>query len=178
MVRHTSPDVEKGIVYGHTNVGLKESFISEAGEVKRCLKEMSFSSVWSSPSSRCRRLADFCGFREVHISTLLMEMNFGEWEMKKYSDIDNHTLDEYYKDWQHFKIPGGESFMEQGERVARFINDRLTTGERSVLAFAHGGTILHAMILAGMVESRAPFDHTPPFGGIVTLEFLHPIQIR
>ena len=79
MIRHTAVDVPAGYAYGQTDVPLKATFPEEAACVKQSLEGHTFDQVWSSPLSRCRRLATFCGYPEPMTDPRLMEVNFGEW---------------------------------------------------------------------------------------------------
>ena len=56
-VRHTAPDVIPGTCYGQTDVPLKASFEEEASKCAAQLKKYSFQKAYTSPLSRCTRLA-------------------------------------------------------------------------------------------------------------------------
>ena len=60
LIRHTSVDVPQGTCYGQSNVPLKSSFEDEAEIVKKNLDGIAFDAVYSSPLSRCRKLARYC----------------------------------------------------------------------------------------------------------------------
>ena len=77
LIRHTAVDVPAGYAYGQTDVPLKATFPEEAACVKQSLEGHTFDQVWSSPLSRCRRLATFCGYPEPMTDPRLMEVNFG-----------------------------------------------------------------------------------------------------
>lgn len=89
LIRHTAVDVPAGYAYGQTDVPLKASFMEEAARVKQVLEGHTFDQVWSSPLSRCRRLATYCGYPEPMIDPRLMEVSFGEWEMKSWDDVSS-----------------------------------------------------------------------------------------
>lgn len=171
LIRHTSPDVAKGTFYGQTDVSLKDSFEKEAESVKLNLDGKEFDSVFTSPLTRCRKLAAFCGYPDAEPSPLIMEMNFGAWEMKRFDEIPSDILEKYYSNWRTANTPEGESFTQHGQRVREFINLCISRNFKSVLAFTHGGSILHAMILAAIIDDSRPFDHIPSFGSITELEF-------
>ena len=58
LIRHTSVAVPAGFAYGQTDVPLKETFEIEAAAVKQRLEGINIERVWTSPLSRCTRLAD------------------------------------------------------------------------------------------------------------------------
>ena len=61
LIRHTSVAVPKGVCYGQSDVALAGSFDSEAKVVCGRLKGRRFDEVYSSPLSRCVKLAARCG---------------------------------------------------------------------------------------------------------------------
>lgn len=154
---------------------LKSTFEAEAEIVRMNIGDNKFDRVFTSPLTRCRRLAEFCGFGYADVDDNLAEMDFGDWEMKSYAEIEEHQLEEYFNDWRHKVTPGGESFEDHQRRVRVFINECIRDGYKSVLCFTHGGTILHAMILAGSIDDERPFDHIPAFGSMVNIEVTEPL---
>lgn len=75
LVRHTSVDVPKGVCYGQSDVGLRATFAEEAERVRENLKGRKFDAVYTSPLSRCVKLASFCGYEDAVRDKRLMEMN-------------------------------------------------------------------------------------------------------
>ena len=62
LIRHTRVGIEKGTCYGWSDVPLADTFETEALATKRQLETFgTFDAVFSSPLSRARKLADFCG---------------------------------------------------------------------------------------------------------------------
>ena len=89
LIRHTRVAVETGICYGWSDVGVAPSFETEASRVKENISNEQFDIVYSSPLSRCRKLAAFCGFHEPILDDRLKELNFGEWEMKSWNELSS-----------------------------------------------------------------------------------------
>ena len=73
IARHTSVDVPQGTCYGHTDVPLRNTFNEEAEAVKQKLDGLHFDKVYTSPLSRCIRLASFCGFEWRALNSYLSE---------------------------------------------------------------------------------------------------------
>ena len=175
LVRHTSVDVSKEVCYGYTDVPLKETFEEEATVVGRNLEAMgiAFDAVFCSPLSRCRKLAAFCGYSAVDDSRL-MELNFGDFEMMTFDDIYKDPRSKsFYEDFFNNRVPNGESFGDQLQRVRSFLEQlksgSLAPGAENVLLFTHGGVLLCAQIVAGVVKRDEAFDKLTPYGGIVTI---------
>ena len=177
FVRHTAVDVAPGVCYGQSDVRLKETFPQEASVVAESLANIrnesgeEFDAVYRSPLSRCRLLAEACGFPDAVADESLLEMNFGEWEMKRYDEIDDPRLQEWYDSWLSTRATGGESFMDQRRRVRDFIREKRESDERNILVFTHAGVIISAMLEAGLGDISDIFSKQPPFGGIVRLTF-------
>ena len=102
LVRHTSVDVPKGTCYGQTDVPVRETFEQEAEDTRQALQQyLPFDQAFSSPLTRARKLAAYCGFPDALIDDRLMEMNMGEWEMQLYEEIKDPHLQEWYDDYMH-----------------------------------------------------------------------------
>lgn len=173
FIRHTSVAVPKGTCYGHTDVPLNSTFPTEAAEVKRKLEGIVFDKVFTSPLTRAKRLASFCGHPEAQSDERLLEFNFGEWEMCDYNRL--YAEDSRFKQWcenfvdQH--APGGECLLDQIARVNSFIDEAVASGCHRVAAFCHGGIIAAAMLRKGMTTYRNAFADVPPYGSVVHFEF-------
>lgn len=172
FIRHTSVAVAPGVCYGQSDVPLAPTFETEAAEVLRRLAPYKFDRVCCSPLSRCRRLAAYCGYESPQIDSRLMEMNFGEWEMKRYDEITDPRLELWYADFVNVRATGGESSMEQRARLTDFINELKNTAaaDETVAIFTHGGIVIHALAtLAGMTDTEA-FAAQPGYGAIVEID--------
>lgn len=173
MVRHTSVDVPPMTCYGQTDVPLKASFEEEAAEVKRRLEGRRFDGVYVSPLSRCVKLAEYCGYGDAIRDKRLLELDFGEWEMKGYDDIHDPRLQEWYEDYINVRATGGESFADQRARLLSFLDEKAAeyADGSHLLIFAHGGILLQAMIINGIVEEKSSFTAVPPYGGIIEVRY-------
>lgn len=174
LVRHTSVDVPKGLCYGQSDVPLRPTFETEAAMVKSNLDSISFDRAYTSPLSRCTRLATYCGFGDAVRDSRIMEINFGDWEMKSFDEIKDVNLQRWYDDYMNTRSTNGESFCDQYQRVAAFLDEvRQQKGnqeEENIVAFTHGGVIICAQIYAGMIKQEEAFQAIPPYGGIIQLQ--------
>lgn len=172
LVRHTSIEVGKGICYGQSDVDVKESFTAEAALVKERLEEIirggvSFSEVYCSPLQRCRKLAQFCGYSSPLIEERVLEINFGEWEMKPFSEIKDPRLLEWYDDYLNVRATGGESFRDQYNRVSCFLKELKDKGKDNTLIFTHGGVLICAKIFAGLISAEEAFGYLDDYGTVI-----------
>ena len=171
LVRHTKVAVPPGIVYGHTDVSLSDSFEEEAAVVRKKVEGICCDAVWSSPLSRCVRLANYCGFRNIQTDDRLKELNFGEWEMKSWDEISQDARSErWFEDWIHVCTPGGESFQGQYDRVSNFLDEICSLQKSRVLVFAHGGVLTCANVYFGKYPLEEAFKHIPAHGEVLVAE--------
>lgn len=169
FIRHTSVNVPAGVCYGQTDVPLADTFETEAQHVKERLAAYNFDRTFVSPLSRCRRLAEYCGYADATIDRRLLEINFGEWEMKKFDEITDPQLEVWYDDYINTRPTGGESSNDQLERLLSFINDLKNGGYSIVGIFTHGGILIHALATLRNRSYADIFKNPPGYGAI--LEF-------
>lgn len=170
FIRHTAVDVPQGTCYGQSNVPLKESFEAEAALVKDKIKDIAFDIAFSSPLSRCRKLANYCGFEEIEWRDRLKEMYFGEWEMMQWDNIQDENIDKWYENWIHQPVTGGESFKMQYDRVASLLDEIRQNDYRNVVLFTHAGVINCARVYIGETTLEDAFKWIPAYGEVVCLE--------
>jgi alpha-ribazole phosphatase len=166
VVRHTSVAVEPGICYGQSNVNVADSFAKEAEIVETELQKLHFNAVFSSPSQRCTKLAKYCGFNFPILDNRLMELNFGDWEMKAWNEIDDPLLKRWYADWINEKITNGESFAEQVERARSFLEEIKKTDYQHVILFTHAGIIRAMEIILDLCPIERAFEVKVDYGQI------------
>ncbi|MBO4499888.1 MAG: alpha-ribazole phosphatase [Bacteroidaceae bacterium] len=172
LVRHTSVCLPKGTCYGWSDVGLNDTFQAEADSVLRALpQDIRFDAVYTSPLTRCVRLAEYCGHPDAVPDVRLKEMNFGDWELKPYDNITGSYAEQWYNDYLNMPAPGGESFRQLYARVAEFLDSLKNRQDiRNVLVFAHGGVLACAGIYSGEVRFENAFSSAVPYGGMTVIE--------
>lgn len=164
LIRHTSVDVPQGMCYGQTDVPLKKTFEEEAEVVKEKLEQIQPGVVFSSPLSRCTRLANYCGFGNAVLDDRIKEMNFGDWETQQWDKIDMSVWDD---DWVNPPAPGGESFVQMYQRVSSFFDELKEQAPDTVFVFTHGGVISCAHVYFEQADINEAFDLMPQYGEIV-----------
>lgn len=167
LIRHTSVDVPKGTCYGWSDVPVAETFEHEAAETKAQLAAYTpFDAIFSSPLTRARKLAAFCGYAHPEIDDRLKEMYMGDWEMQRYDEIEDGSLQQWYNDYMHLAVTNGESFPILYARVAAFLDELKSRPYHRSAIFAHGGVLICAGIYGGLFSSDHAFEHLTPYGGI------------
>lgn len=173
MIRHTSVDVPAGYAYGQSDVPLRTSFEEEAEVVKKAISELTFDKVWTSPLTRCVRLATYCGYPDAIKDDRLKEINFGEWEMKTWEEISSDPRSQgWFENWVNVQTPYGESLTDQYKRVSNFLDQLRKSGLQQVCIFAHGGVLTCARVYAGEYSIEDAFKNVPSYGAIIKLELV------
>lgn len=178
LIRHTSVDIPAGYAYGQTDIPLRDTFNEEAEEVKKSLSGLFFDKVWTSPLSRCVRLATYNGYADAEKEDSIKELNFGDWEMKSWEELSAAPRSKaWFSDWINIPTPNGESFMDQYKRVSTFLDELRKSDYKKVCLFAHGGVLTCARVYAGEYKIEDAFKNIPAYGSIIKLEFptLHDI---
>ncbi|NJL77228.1 MAG: hypothetical protein HC892_21625 [Saprospiraceae bacterium] len=113
--------MDKDTCYGQSDVPLADTFFQEVAQFREQLLT-DFDAVYCSNSQRCKDLATALKFENVLFDSSLMEMNFGNWENKKWNDIDQDKLNHWMADFVNVKTPNGENLRELFQRVQFFFN--------------------------------------------------------
>ncbi len=174
LVRHTAVDIKgQDLCYGYSDVPvLQEVFASQAENLRQSIVHFTPDAIFSSPLSRARKLADYCGFAPIIEDRRLMEMNFGEWEMKNWNEII-HTEDipAFFQYYIEHKVPGGESLTDQRERVKEFLEEKKKEGWQHILVFCHGGVINCAKSIIEDKPLEEAFSSLPPYASLTQLTY-------
>lgn len=154
LIRHTRVGCAPGLCYGQRDVPLADSFAAEAQAVRETLARQFPGGpppVWSSPSQRCRALADALG-SPYRIDARLMELNFGAWEGRTWAELDSPEARHWGDHWQSAAPPGGESLPQLLARLREFLAE-IETGD--ALLITHAGPIraLHHLLLGEPLET-------------------------
>lgn len=139
LIRHTTPLIDKGLVYGRLDVPLTDTFLVERKQVIEQLPD-DIEVVYSSPSSRCSQLAAFISPFYME-DKALHELNFGDWEGRTWDTIDRVTSTIWMNDFVNLAPPAGETMLEMQHRVMEFWNGLLELPYRKSAIVTHGGVI-------------------------------------
>lgn len=172
LVRHTKTILDKNICYGQTDINIEEPFEESFSKIIDLLPN-NFSKIYSSPLSRCTRLADYIAQNkdadvQVVSDARLKELHFGEWEQKKWNEIDRKTLDAWGIDYVNYRVPGGESFTDLYKRVVDFIENNLLLPNPSepIIIITHAGVIRSILCHLFQHPLKDAFDIKVGYGSI------------
>ena len=140
VIRHTQVATGNEICYGQSEVPLASTFEQEAAFYKNNLPS-DFEVVFCSPLNRCKDLSGFLNYKNVIFENALMEMNFGDWENKKWNDIDQEDLNFWMNDFVNVNTPNGENLLDLYTRLKSFLDHLRLSPYKKVLLVTHAGII-------------------------------------
>jgi alpha-ribazole phosphatase len=179
MARH-APARAQGVCYGRADVATTMPEEEAAEALLMAYPGGRATRVWSSPSRRCRDVAERLSLRmgaALRVDERLHELSFGRWEGLPWSAIeqdDAATFSAWARDWQHAAPPGGETVTELEARVRSFLGDLEDEGEDVLVG--HAGPMRAMRVLVEGISwedaMREPVGHLawrslrPPAGSV------------
>jgi alpha-ribazole phosphatase len=172
LVRHTETTCEKGICYGQSDVDLAEPFDTIFEGIVSQLPQEAI--IFSSPLKRCMLLAKYIQNQIKTISyqedERLMEMNFGDWELKNWNDINPQQLNPWMEDFVNIQVSNGESFVELHERVGDFLSKDLPKEITApIIIVAHAGVIRSILCHQSSLPLKDAFQNKVSFGEVIKI---------
>ena len=173
LVRHTETVCPKGICYGQSDMDIIEPYDAVFQSILNQLPQDA--NLYSSPLLRCVLLANYIKdnseITAVNEDARLMEMNFGDWEMKNWDVIDLDELNPWMADFVNVRVPNGESFTDLHNRVIDFMHNELQiTNSKPVIIVAHAGVIRSFLCEISDLPLKDAFQNKVDFGAIIKIE--------
>ena len=143
LVRHPQPLVAAGVCYGSTDLDIAP------GQLEHTLAALAPQlpanvPLYSSPLRRCAGLAARLSAAPIYDARLL-EMDFGDWEMRPWDDIPRADIDAWAADMVHYQPGGGDSVLRMAARIADFYADlQRQLGEDGMDGSGQAVVICHA----------------------------------
>lgn len=177
LARHgeTNDNREPIRVQGFTDTPLNDTGRRQARELAERVADRGFASLWASDLSRARETAEIVGERiglEPRLDPRLREASRGRWEGSTFIEIEREDP-EGYAAWRRagdrFRFPGGESLLEQQQRVSAALDGIERQGELPALVVCHGGSIRVILCLSDPRGLDAFHDFDVPNVALVEL---------
>ncbi len=190
LIRHTTPNVQKGVCYGQTNLDVmpsfEEDFLQIIEKLQVFLDKNNIQKIYTSPLLRCQKLAQmlhqnihqYPNNQDFNIDFMedarLMEMNFGDWEMKTWAYIHDNDTSNWMNNFVTTKTPNGESFEGLSARVKEFWEEILVllneNTNKNIAIITHAGVIraILALVLGFPLENAFRLEIN--YGGICVLK--------
>ncbi|AUP80835.1 alpha-ribazole phosphatase [Flavivirga eckloniae] len=170
LIRHTTPDIKKGICYGQSDLNLADTFSKEFKAIEEQIPNNKSYSIKSSPLKRCALLAEHLG-NPVLFDDRLKEFDFGNWEMKSWDNIPKDELNLWMKDFVNFKVPNGESYTDLASRVLNFFEDIINSNsEQDLIIVTHAGPMRAFLASILNIPLEKSFDIKIQYGDVFHLK--------
>lgn len=179
LARHGETDDNREPVrfQGFSDTRLNDTGRRQAAELAARIagEDGRIASLWSSDLSRARETAEIVGERiglQPRLDPRLREANRGRWEGHRFIDVQR-TEPELYAEWLDagagFRFPGGESLLEQQQRVHAALSEIHARDELPALVVCHGGCIRVMLCLSDPRGLEAFHSFTVPNTAVVPL---------
>ena len=173
LVRHTETVCEKGICYGQSDVGIREPYDAIFESILNQLPQDAI--LYSSPLLRCailaRHIQKHTQITSIIEDSRLMEMDFGDWELKSWDAIPREVLDPWMEDFVTVKVPNGESFTDLDYRVREFLDNDISKGNtQPIIIVAHSGVIRSILCKINNLPLQEAFKTPLDYGAVIKIE--------
>jgi alpha-ribazole phosphatase len=143
LIRHPQPLVESGICYGSSDVAVAAQECLRVSQALLSILPKGLRLI-SSPLRRCAELTakivDAINCESIDFDDRLVEMHFGDWELRAWDDIPRAEIDAWAADPATYRPGGGESVLQMAQRVCSFYDDLRLLRQDSIVV-CHAGTI-------------------------------------
>jgi broad specificity phosphatase PhoE len=163
----------EGRFQGQQEVPLDELGREQARELAERAVAYGFAALWCSPLLRARETADAVAAKiglQPREDARLMETDAGDWTNRSFEEVIAEApkqFNAFANADPDFAFPGGESFVQQEQRVSAALDD-VEAGQLPALVVCHGMVIRAA--LSVRIGRWLPYGQRVPNGAIVPLE--------
>ena len=140
LIRHTTPDIEKGICYGQTDIDVNQALFNDELQIIQSKIPDNIERFYSSPLKRCKQLAERLSTEYIEDKRLI-ELDFGDWENKSWNELNQTEVTVWAENFVDNRPPNGENYVELHRRTTEFIESLLNTDNKSVGIVTHAGNI-------------------------------------
>ena len=174
LVRHLAPIVAAGTCYGRTDLAVDAAVQARALPALRARLPAGVP-VFSSPLVRCASLA-LALAADVRFDARLVELDFGNWEMRSWDQIARGDIDAWAADVGTYRPGGGESVNDMALRIDAFYTSLMRETWSEVVIVCHAGAmrLLSArqarLSPPDMARKAAQQPHAIGYGEIMVLD--------
>ena len=172
VIRHTTPDVAKGVCYGHSNIPVTLAFEEEVRPILLKIPQH-IQIIYTSPLQRCARLATaIAAQNNVHViaDDRLKELNFGDWEMQRWDAIEQTALMRWMDNYEEECCPNGESYLQLVSRVKNFLEAIGTSDHQTIAVVTHGGVIKSMKAIIDKISLKDAMAYQSAYGEIIRFQ--------
>ncbi len=143
---------------GHSDIPvLREPLETAYQKLRNEFADRKIDTIISSDLARCRQTAEYLFPKQsISVDSRLREMNFGDWEGRKYEELkEDKEYSGWLSDWKRKQIPNGESWPLFHERIKDFLDSLLkdsTEFGTDIAIVTHKGVIREMVSLLSDAE--------------------------
>ncbi len=159
IVRHGQTEENlKGTYYGVLDCGITELGVKQAEVLGEKLENIKFDKVYCSELKRAKETLSYIyKVDDIIEDSRLNERNFGVFEGKTYTELEEDMAEEYKSwtsDWKEYRPKGGESFRDSYLRAYSFMEYLKSESGENILVCTHGGIVkaIYTYILEGNLD--------------------------
>jgi alpha-ribazole phosphatase len=168
LIRHTTPNIEKGICYGQSDIGITDTFTHEVKKIHQSIPIHEITTVYSSPLQRCKLLAQTFK-KEIVFDDRLKELNFGNWELQLWDAIDSSEINPWMNDFVNIQVPNGESYIALQERILDFHASLDHNSEEKIAVITHAGPIRVLLSNLQQIDLKDSFCIKIAYGEVISI---------
>lgn len=176
MFRHPQLDAD-GIIYGRADPPLCAEAPQQIENALRRARELRLAppEILTSPAPRALALAEPLAAllgAALRVEERLMELDFGEWEMARWREVDRALSDPWLADPWRLAPPGGETLDSLTTRVAGALGD----APAGAVLVCHAGPIRAARMLRQGMSLARSYAEPAPYAAPVPMPATAPAQ--
>jgi len=166
LVRHTSLNADKAICYGQSEVHLASTFLQEASDTAKLIPDRHNAIFLASPVRRCVQLAEYLSRRPSQSDDRILDLNFGDWELKRWEQIDQTALNEWMRNAVTTQCPNGESYTDLFTRSIEFFDEITAKNHKTVVVVTHASVIRCILMYVLAIPFERSFDIRIAYGSV------------
>lgn len=169
LIRHTTPDIEKGICYGQTDLDLAKNYKKEFKSIHQTIPKGNYK-VYSSPLKRCALLAKTFSDTIIY-DVRLKELDFGDWELQPWHNIPEKVISPWMNDFVNVIVPNGESYIQLSKRVHDFFSNLIKeNSDQNIVIITHSGVIRSYLSSLLKIALKESFNISINYGTVFKLK--------
>lgn len=170
--------LDNKVCYGQSDIDLADTFESEIDDLKKKIAISPQMVFYSSPLKRCFLLAKKLSQSDPIIDKRLIEISFGDWELKKWDSINKAEFQNWLDDFIFKKCPNGESYFDLFNRARDFFKEVVKKEHKKVVIITHSGVIRSIFSYILKISLKNSFIIQIDYGGVSKININHSKDIE
>lgn len=168
IIRHTPVLKDLSVCHGQYDFPLILSEYEKYLNLYKKNFDYQNTKIYTSPLERCLKLAINFN-KEYKIQHELAEFSYGDWEGKKWEDINPKHLENWMTDYFYTSPPNGESLQMFILRITNYLQDLSKNNEDAIL-ITHLGVMRAILSMTLNIPIKDFFNIDIGYGALIQLE--------